>query len=369
MPNIYALVAAALAAALLRTAAQAAPEPPRYAVIDRIPGPGGGYDYLAVDSAAGRLFSAKPEILVVCPAPAQDCRFVGGDGIQAAVDAARDGDIVRLRAGRYTASRYRDTSFQDLQIRGFVVVTGKRLAIEGDDGAVLDGSDGPPTSAFVLDHADVTLGNLTIRNFRFGEPEDKVYDGHGVFAIDSRVRLDRIRMERIAKMALTGRGDTLIDASDIRLLDGHMGVWLEESAHAHIRNAVIRGGDSAAIGAYGEASVHLYNSVIQGNGDDGLYAKGHGAIFATNSLVIANRPFGLNAEEDGRIAVAHSVVYGNAADYKPGPAIRLGAGVLRIDPQLDGEGRPRPGSPIAGVRDPESGRPIGLIARPGAGGE
>jgi len=316
-------------------------------------------------SAAFAAFvtSAAAEVLTVCPAGSKgrSCRFTGGDGVQAAVDAAHDGDVIRLKAGRYTPAHYRDTPFQDLQIRGFVAIARKRLTIEGEAGTVLDGSEGPPTSAFVLDRSDAVLSNITIRGFRFGEPEDNTYDGHGVFAIDSRVRLDRIRMERIAKMALTGRGDTLIDASDIRLLDGHMGVWLEESAHAHIRNAVIRGGDSAAIGAYGEATVHLYNSVIQGNGDDGLYTTGHGSIFATNSLILGNKPFGLNAEEGGRIAVAHSVVWGNAADVKPDAAVRLDAGILRVDPRVDGEGRLLAGSPVAGVRDPDSGRPFGLI--------
>jgi len=321
---------------------------------------------LLAAAVAASATAAHAETLTVCPAASQDaaCRFTGGAGIQAAVDVARDGDTIRLRAGRYTASRYRDVPFQDLHIRGFVVVAGKRLAIEGEDGAILDGSQGPPTSAFVLDRAEVSLRNLTIRDFRYQEPEDKIYDGHGVFAINSRVRLDRIQMERIIKMALTGRGDTLIDASDIRLLDGHMGVWLEESAHASIRNSVIKGGDSAAIGAYMNATVHLYNSVIQANGDDGLYAIGQGSIFATNSLILGNKPFGLNAVEEARIAVFHSVVHGNGANWNPKAAklaIRVGPGVLLVDPLVDAEWRPKAGSPIAGLRDPDFGRPIGLM--------
>lgn len=317
---------------------------------------------LGLASAAG---AAGAETLTVCPAGASDraCRFVGDGAIQAAVDAARDGDTIRLKAGRYSPAAYRDVPFQDIAARGYVVIARKRLDIEGEPGVVLDGAKGAPSIAFVLDHADVRLRDLVIRDFRLAEPEDKIYDGHGVFAISSRVRLERVRMERIIKMALTGRGDTLIDASDIQLLDGHMGVWLEESAHAHIRNAVIRGGDSAGVGAYMNASANLYNSVIEANGDDGLYATGQGVIFATNSLILGNKPLGLNAVEQGRITLVHSVLYGNASDLKPdaGPAVRLGDGVLRTDPMVDAAWRPRPGSPLLGKSDPDLGRPIGLM--------
>lgn len=52
-----ALVALACSLATAASAAQSAT--PAHAVVDRIPGPDGGYDYLAVDSAAKRLFVAR----------------------------------------------------------------------------------------------------------------------------------------------------------------------------------------------------------------------------------------------------------------------------------------------------------------------
>jgi hypothetical protein len=301
----------------------------------------------AVGSGAGAA------TLTVCPQAGPGCAFVGGDGVQQAVDAARDGDEVLLKPGRYVPAHTRDVPFGDLRIRGFVVVAGKRLTISGEDGVALDGASGVPATALVADRAEVSLRNLTLRGFRYGEPEDDVYDGHGIFAIDSRVRLDQVRMERIAKMGLTGRGDTLIEARDLSMSDGHMGVWLEETAHADLHDLVIRRGDSAAVGVYGEASAKLYNAVIQAAGDDGLYATGHGAIFATRSIVAGNRPFGLNAEEQGRIVVTNSVLYGNAGEAKAAEpwGVRLGADVLRTDPQLGDDARPRPGSPLAGRAD------------------
>lgn len=305
--------------------------------------------------------SANAETLTVCPTgnTAKACRFKGDTGIQAAVDAAKNGDTVAIKAGVYHPTSYRDVPFQDLALRGYVVIKNKRLTIAGEDGAVLDGKTGTPSMAFVVQDAEVTFRNLTIRDFRYAEEEDKIYDGHGIFAIDSRVRIDEVTMERIVKMAITGRGDSLIDADHVGLLDGHLGVWLEESAHARLRNMVIRGGDSAAIGAYMNASATLSNSVIDSNTDDGVYAKNAASIFVTNSVVINNKPFGVNIEGDAHIFVSHSAIYGNATDLSD--KVTRGEGLFLADPMLGMDYEPRVGSPLNGVTDPDLHRPIGLI--------
>jgi hypothetical protein len=304
--------------------------------------------------------SAAAETLTVCPAGSaiKACRFKGDAGLQSAVDAAKDGDTLLIKAGVYHPTIYRDVPFQDLALRGYVVIKNKRLTITGEDGAILDGKTGTPSIAFVLKDAEVAFRNLTIRDFRYAEEEDKIYDGHGIFAIDSRVRIDDVTMERIIKMAITGRGDSLIDANRVRLLDGHLGIWLEESAHARLRNLVIRGGDSAAIGAYMNASATLSNSVIDGNTDDGVYAKNAASVFVTNSLILNNKPFGVNIEGDAHITVAHSALYGNATDMSD--KVTKGEGLIMTDPVVNDDYRPKAGSPLLGVHDPDLNRPVGL---------
>ncbi|HTM81390.1 right-handed parallel beta-helix repeat-containing protein [Asticcacaulis sp.] len=301
--------------------------------------------------------SASAETLTVC-ATDKTCRFTGDSGIQAAVDAAKDGDTVLIKAGVYHPTAYRDVPFQDLALRGYVVIDHKRLTISGEAGSIIDGKTGNPSIAFVVQDADVAFKNLSIRDFRYAEEEDKIYDGHGIFAINSRVRIDDVMMERIIKMGITGRGDSLIDATNVRLLDGHLGVWLEESAHARLRNMVIRGGDSAAIGAYMTSSATLSNSVIDGNTDDGVYAKDHASIVVTNSLILNNKPFGVNIEGEAHIVVARSALHGNATDFSD--KVTKGEGLILADPLIDVAYRPKAGSPLSGVRDPDLNRPIGL---------
>lgn len=169
--------------------------------------------------------------LVVCPAAGSGCDFSGNTGIQAAVDAAQSGDIVKLQAGVYRPEKFRDIPYKQYVIRGFVTVERKRIELIGESGTVLDGTSGSPVSALVVRDADISIRNLTIRNFRAGEKEDDLYEGHGIFVIDSRADLRNVDIERYEKMALTGRGSALLTASDLRIHDGHVAIWLEETAH------------------------------------------------------------------------------------------------------------------------------------------
>lgn len=270
---------------------------------------------------------ALAKTLVVCPTAGSGCDFSGKTGIQAAVDAASNGDVVRLKAGVYQPEKFRDVPYKQYVIRGFVVVERKRIELIGEPGAVLDGAGGPPVSALVVRDADIAIRNLTILNFRAGEKEDDLYEGHGIFVIDSRADLRNVSIERYEKMGLTGRGSALLTAGELRIHDGHVAIWLEETAHLRLCNAVVRNNDSAGVAAYVNASATIYNSVFDGNQDDGLYAAGEASILATNSLVVRNKPYAVRVVDNARATVMHSVLF-----PKDTQNAKLGAGVLFDDP-------------------------------------
>lgn len=259
----------------------------------------------------GASLGTQAKTLVVCPAAGSGCDFSGKTSIQAAVDAAVNGDVVQLKSGVYQTERFRDVPYQQYVIRGFVVVERKHIELIGEQGAVLDGASGPPVSAIVLRDAEVSIRNLTIRNFRAGEKEDDLYEGHGIFVIDSRADLRNVSIERFEKMALTGRGAASITASDLRIQDGHVAIWLEERAHLRLCNAVVRNNESAGVAAYVNASATIYNSVFDGNHDDGLYAAGNASIVATNSQLLRNKPFGVRVVDNARALIMNSVLSGN----------------------------------------------------------
>lgn len=243
----------------------------------------------------------------------EGCDFVGDQAIQAAVDAAADGDTIHLRTGRYTPRSYRDVGFQDLLVRGYVVVQSKKLTLTGEPGTVLDGARGARASAIVVKDGDLTVRGLGIEGFRVLSPDDDIYDGHGVFVIDSTATLTDLTFRSIEKMALSIRGDSSVEADEVRLLDGHLGVWIEEDARLRLSDCVIGNNDSAGVAAYMTSRAAIERCVFDGNLDDGVYAAGKASVRVADSLFVRNRPYAVRGIDDSVLLTRSGFFYGNAA--------------------------------------------------------
>lgn len=308
--------------------------------------------------------AAIPHTHIVCPADTRqaDCGYTGGDGIQAAIDAADNGDVVVIRAGRFAASAYRDVPYKVHTIRGFVVIDGKDLTLAGEPGAILDGATGPPTTAIVVRGAAVTVRGLTLTGFRFDVQEDEIYEGHGLFVIDGRVRIENLTISKFQKMGLTGRGRSELEASNLSIVDGHVGIWLHETAYLRLTDSIISRNESSAIAAYDRSVAQVGNSAFEGNLDDGLFSEHAATINVSNSLILRNKPYGARAVGESRIWIGYSVLFGNARDTtsKHGRArVRRGPNVFTTDPQVGPDYRLPPGSSLAGQGDPDLGKPVG----------
>jgi hypothetical protein len=261
---------------------------------------GGGGSSAAKGSAARQR---EARTWTVCPASAtaSDCDFKGDQSIPDAVARANNGDTIQLRAGRYTPRAYLDVPFRDLVVRAFVVIDDKDISLVGERGVVIAGNDKMPMSAIVVRNADVNIGHLEITGFNYEIEEDKIYDGHGIFVIDSKARIDDVTISKFQKMGLSGRGDTQLDVSNLRVLDGHVGVWLHETAYLRLRNALVRGNDSSAITAYDSSVAHISGSTVEGNARYGLYANQQAAVFASNTKVAGNKLGDVNALAESHI--------------------------------------------------------------------
>jgi hypothetical protein len=283
-------------------------------------------------------FAAAAKTLIVCAGaePRAECDYVGARAIQTAVDRASDGDTVLLRAGTYSPEAFTDVTYKKYVIRGYIAIRGKRISLVGEPGTVLDGSNGPPVSAIVVEGGEVSLRGFTVRNFRAGDPEDDLYEGHGVFVIDAAATLNDVTIEKYAKMALTGRGKSRLQATQVRIQNGHVAIWLEESAHLELRDCVVRNNDSAGIAAYGRSTAKVYDSVFERNQDDGFYGEDDASIVATDSQLLHNSPYAVRVVGNARVSVDRSVLFGNAAKASQPEgrqSIRWGERVIEKDPR------------------------------------
>ena len=283
----------------------------------------------------------------VCPADDSrpDCEFRGYGGLQEAVDRARSADVVIIRAGRYSPARYREVQHGHLTIRGAVVVEQKSISLLGEPGAILDGSEGVPSCAILVHDGAARISGFEIRNFRADRSDDDVYDGHGVFAVDGKVEVLNSTFQRIEKMSVSLLGRSAGDITRVRILDGHVGVWVDESASLNLRNSLIRNNDSAGVAAYADSTGRILNSVIEANLDDGVYADDSARLDLRNSVLLGNRPYAVRAEKAGKIDVDYLLLHGNEEAFFAGDSgaqVQVGGHVYFVDPKLDPQYRSDP---------------------------
>jgi Right handed beta helix region len=330
------------------------------------------FAWLSAAAAGGQASAANRWVVCADRSPAGACAFIGMAGIQQAIDRADDGDTVFVRAGTYVPGALREVRYKKYTIPGAVVIQKKTLTLEGEEGTVIDGSLGPPATGIVVEGGRVTIGNLTVRNLRVLSSEDDIYDGHGLFLIDADVRLRGLTFDHIEKMSLTLRGSSRVAAERLLIQDGHVGIWLEESAKLRLNDSVVRRNQSAGLCAYGHASAQIYNSVFDENHDDGIYAEGHARLEVTNALVMRNIPFGIRGTKSSRVRVGHTVLYANQHAISEGRGenrVTQGPVVLEKDPAVDADYRLSVNSPLAALGDPglhdSTGAtlPIGLVSR------
>ncbi|MSQ98370.1 MAG: hypothetical protein EXR85_03605 [Xanthomonadales bacterium] len=281
----------------------------------------------------------------VCPTGSEDssCNLRGYPGIQQAVEQAGAGDRVTIAAGVYSPAEFRDVPYGELVIRGGVLVEGKTLQLRGEPGAVLDGSSGPAVCALLVYNSTVEISGLEIRDFKVGLADDDLYDGHGIFIIDSKVTVQDTQMNSIAKMAVSVFGDSRVVLSRLRVQNGHVGIWVEGNSTVRVENSLFSNNSSAAVAAYDHSSTEIYNSVVEASLDDGVFGKGNAIIVLVNSILVGNQPYAVRAEELATISVDYCAFDGNQSLFFPetaGGQLTAGDHVYLENLQLDMDFRP-----------------------------
>jgi len=276
----------------------------------------------------------------VCPDDSEEssCNFKGYSGLQMAIDQAQEGDQVILSSGIYHPQDFRDVPYNELVIRGGVLIEGKTLQLVGEEGAILDGSIGPKVSGLLIHNSKVNIQNLEIRNFRVDQAEDDLYEGHGIFIINSEVTVEDTVLRKIPKMSLSIFGNSKVQLRRIQVLDGHVGIWMEGSSRLSVENSLFIHNDSAALAAYDQTHSEIYNSVIDSSLDDGVYAKENASIVLSNSILVNNKPYAIRIEEEASVEFDYMVFHGNEALYfpeTPSPRLSRGEHIFLRDPELD----------------------------------
>lgn len=265
---------------------------------------------LVIGTALALTLPVQAATLSVCPVAAEGCDFTD---IQVAVDAASDGDRLLIRKGIYRPAAFRDSGYGDLTLRGFVLIEKRRLTIEGEAGAVLDGEGGVPTSAMVLRDSDLTISGLAIRNFGVTEPQDDIYDGHGIFQVGGHSRLKDMDLSGVVKMALVVREDGRVDARGLTITGNGVGIWTDEKARLKLSQSSLSANSYAGLATYADARTDLVGVAFAYHPDDAIFIDGKAQVTVRASRFDHNRPYAFHINNQGRMRVSGSVFCNNAA--------------------------------------------------------
>ncbi len=291
---------------------------------------------------AATLQAAEWRVCAIGSAEAS-CALRGYPGLQQAVDRAGPGDRINIGAGVYSPENFHDVSYAELVIRGGLLIEGKTLELRGEPGAILDGRAGPAVSALLIHNSSVEVSNLEIRNFKVGLAEDDLYDGHGIFVINSKVTVQDTQLTHIAKMAVSVFGESRVVLSRLRVQNGHVGVWVEGNSTVRVENSLFSNNESAGVAAYDHSTTEIYNSAIVASQDDGVFGKENAAIVLINSILVGNKPYAVRAEEQATISVDYCVFNGNEALFFPetaGGQLTAGDHIYLENPELGTDFRP-----------------------------
>jgi parallel beta-helix repeat protein len=204
------------------------------------------------------------QTLVVCPsgrAGQNGCDYIGGDGIQQAVDAAPVGSssnktTILIKAGNYTRQKF--TQYIDshnYKTKCFVNTKKKFLVFEGEEGVVLDGKGSANMSGFCAKEGKIEIKNLKIAGFK--------------------------------------RDNYSCSQQNDLLCSRGYGIYLDGNIKALLENNQITGNQGNGIALYNSSQATIQNNQITGNQFLGIYLSDFSQAKIINNTLYENKIVGI----------------------------------------------------------------------------
>lgn len=252
--------------------------------------------------------AATGKTWTVCPSSGTGCDFVGGEGIQQAINAAKSGDTVIIKGGTYAKGKYTLFSFTSgrelCNYKVMYVVSNKDVTIKGQGTVEIDGSKSVKMGAFGVEGASkVNIENVTIKDF---EKEESNCDpceqgcslGTGLLLHDTaNVTLKGSIIKDVGEGIYLRENSTLTAIGNKIVRGKERGIRIDDSASAKIKNNLIRENGFEGIAVEDGKKVDIINNTIvynkAGRGVGGISLFRSPDVLIKNNIITHNKSMGI----------------------------------------------------------------------------
>lgn len=276
------------------------------------------------------ITSEKRQV-TVCPAgtPGQNgCDYIGGDGIQQAVDQARNNPrfltIIFIKNGTYTRNNYTemvidmDTSQFSKKRKCFIYTREKSLSFVGEsrDRVILDGKNSSNMTGFCAKGGNFEVTRITFRGFK-ADPQDCYKNlnnacspGHGFLLVNNAKGL--IKKNAIIKNQ--GEGIRQREATNFVIENNFIysnrngGIYLLHYSKALISENEIISNQNYGIRLLNFSEAEIKRNKIVLNRTNGINLSNSSKIILRNNLIFNNEGSGIYFDKLSRAEIINNTI-------------------------------------------------------------
>ncbi|MEM5872081.1 MAG: right-handed parallel beta-helix repeat-containing protein, partial [Candidatus Aenigmatarchaeota archaeon] len=241
-------------------------------------------------------------VKTVCPsgvAGQNGCDYIGGDGIQKAVDEALQGNSSNktrfiIKSGVYTRQNYTEyITAHNKKIKCFVNTKEKFLIFEGEKGAVLDGANSSNMSGFCAKGGEIEIKGLIIKGFK--------KDNKSCFSQNSTA------CSRGYGIQLEGNVKAIITNNQISKNED-VGIILFDNSQANISNNQITENRDRGINVNQDAKVIITSNQISKNEGFGIILFDNSQANISNNQITENRNSGIDLTDNSKATIINNTI-------------------------------------------------------------
>ena len=263
--------------------------------------------------------------LIVCPSEGEGCNYVGGDGIQQAVDAAEAGSStsktkILIKAGNYTRANYTEYINSDGKKRKcFVNTREKFLIFEGEGEVILDGEHSANMSGICAKGGEIEVKNLKIVGFKKDPDECFPNDATQACSRGFGIILELTAKATIQNNQIRGNQETGINLAfssqatiqNNQISGNSRGIVLFDFFQATIQNNQISWNQLYGIVLFDSSQATIQNNQISGNQSSGIILQGFSQATIQNNQISGNRMDGIYLADSSQAKIINNSLYKN----------------------------------------------------------